>query len=138
MSEHSGLTRRDVEDAAARVIAAFSETDTETYFESFTPDATFVFHTEARRLQRRADYEALWQSWLAEGWRVTKCVSSNQSIQLLGNTAVFCHDVLTTINTGETTLERETIVFHRDDAGSLRAVHEHLSPFPNSRIQVAP
>ncbi|MBG6181655.1 YybH family protein [Arthrobacter sp. CAN_A1] len=132
MTELSGLTQEDVEVAAAGVVAAFSQTDTETYFASFSPDATFVFHTEDRRLEQRADYEALWQSWLVEGWRVTECLSSNQSIQLLGDTAVFCHDVLTTINTGETTLERETIVFHRDDAGSLLAVHEHLSPLPDS------
>ena len=132
MTEHSGLTQEDVEAAAAGLVAAFSQTDTETYFASFSPDATFVFHTEDRRLERRADYEALWQSWLADGWRVTECLSSNQSIQLLGDTAVFCHDVKTTINTGETTLERETIVFHRDDAGSLLAVHEHLSPLPDS------
>ncbi|MHA7153975.1 YybH family protein [Arthrobacter sp. TMN-50] len=132
MTDHSGLIQEDVEAAAASLVAAFSRTDTETYFASFTPDATFVFHTEDRRLKRRAEYEALWQSWLAGGWRVTECLSSNQTIQLLGDAAVFCHDVRTTINTGETTLERETIVFHRDDAGSLRAVHEHLSPLPDS------
>lgn len=74
----------------------------------------------------------LWQSWLAEGWQVTECVSSNPLIQLLGDTAVFCHDVTTTINTGETTLERETIIFHRSDDGSILAVHEHLSPLPPS------
>ncbi|WP_026553592.1 nuclear transport factor 2 family protein [Arthrobacter sp. H20] len=132
MTEHPGLTHDDVAAAAARVVAAFSQTDTEAYFVSFSADATFVFHTEDRRLEQRSEYETLWQSWLADGWRVTECQSSNQSIQLLGDTAVFSHDVKTTINTGETTMERETIVFHRDDTGSLLAVHEHLSPLPDS------
>ncbi|MHA7141480.1 YybH family protein [Arthrobacter sp. CAL618] len=132
MTENQDLTHDDVAAAAAHVVAAFSRTDTATYFASFSPDATFVFHTENRRLERRSEYEALWQSWLAEGWQVTECLSSNPSIQLLGDTAVFCHDVTTTFNTGETTVERETIVFHRSDDGSILAVHEHLSPLPNS------
>lgn len=130
MTDHAGLTRDDVEAAASRVVAAFSQTDTEAYFAAFSEDATFIFHTEAERLTRRKDYEELWNSWLAEGWRVTDCISSNPSIQLLGESAVFSHDVMTTINTGETTLERETIIFHRNANGTVHAVHEHLSALP--------
>lgn len=130
MTDHNGLTRDDVEAAASRLVTAFSQTDTEAYFAAFSEDATFIFHTEAERLSRRKDYEELWDSWLAEGWRVTGCVSSNPSIQLLGESAVFSHDVRTTINTGETTFERETIIFHRNATGTVQAVHEHLSPLP--------
>ena len=132
MTDHPGLTEQDIELAAASIVTAFSQTDTSTYFTAFAPDATFAFHTEPNRLDSKAAYEQLWQSWLAEGWRVTECLSSNPLIQLLGDTAVFCHDVKTTINTGETTLERETIVFHRDASGTVLAVHEHLSPLPDS------
>lgn len=130
MTDHTGLTRDDVEAAASRVVTAFSQTDTEAYFAAFSEDATFIFHTEAERLSCRKNYEELWDSWLAEGWRVTSCVSSNPSIQLLGESAVFSHDVTTTINTGETTYERETIIFHRNATGTVQAVHEHLSPLP--------
>ena len=53
-------------------------------------------------------------------------------MQLLGDTAVFTHDVTTTTAVGgvsDTTRERETIVFRRSGT-TLRAVHEHLSPVP--------
>jgi hypothetical protein len=47
---------------------------------------------------------------------------------------VFSHNVFTRVNTGESEdayRERETIVF-RVDNDQLLAVHEHLSPMPES------
>ena len=128
-----GLTERDVLDAAESLIAAFRATDTAAYFGSFSADATFVFHTETRRLDSRGEYEDLWGGWLRDGWRVTECVSSDANVQVLGTAAVFTHDVRTTTSTGgvaETTHERETIVFRLSDDGGIIAVHEHLSPAP--------
>lgn len=127
------VTLDEIERAAEKLVDAFAATDTAGYFAAFAEDATFVFHTEARRLENRAAYESLWNSWLEDGWRVVSCTSSNPRIQLLGSTAVFTHDVETVTRTGdgpgETTHERETIVFHRS-GGSVTAVHEHLSPLP--------
>lgn len=126
------LTEQEVRAAAAALVDAFRATDTRAYFNCFSEDATFVFHTEHGRLDSRAEYEALWAGWHADGWRVTECISSRARVQLLGETAVFTHDVLTTTSvagTPETTSERETIVFHRRDGG-IEAVHEHLSPTP--------
>jgi ketosteroid isomerase-like protein len=126
------LTDDDVLEAATALVAAFRATDTRAYFDSFAEDATFVFHTEQRRLDSRADYERLWDGWIADGWRVTECISSNPRVQLLGDTAVFTHDVRTTTaldGASDTTRERETIVFRRSGT-ALKAVHEHLSPVP--------
>ncbi len=127
------VTLDDIERAAERLVGAFAATDTARYFASFAEDATFVFHTEARRLENRAAYESLWAGWIEDGWRVVSCTSSNPRIQLLGSAAVFTHDVETVTRTGdgpaETTRERETIVFHHS-GGSITAVHEHLSPLP--------
>jgi ketosteroid isomerase-like protein len=129
------LTESDVRAAAATLVAAFRATDTDVYFASFREDATFVFHTEAQRLNSRAEYEGLWRSWLGDGWRVIDCVSSDATIQLLGSAAIFTHDVRTTTSTEGvigTTSERETIVFQRADDGGILAVHEHLGPAPTS------
>ncbi|BBE24115.1 hypothetical protein MN0502_29980 [Arthrobacter sp. MN05-02] len=127
------LTKEDVLRAAVALVEAFRATDTQAYFACFAEDATFVFHTEDRRLASRAAYEQLWSTWLDAGWRVTDCSSSDRHVQLLGDVAVFTHDVRTTTETAgatETTRERETIVFRRS-AGTITAVHEHLSPAPH-------
>ncbi len=126
------LTEGDVLHAAATLVAAFRATDVRAYFDCFTEDATFVFHTEPDRLDTRQSYEELWAKWIAAGWHVTNCVSSNRRVQLFAATAVFTHDVRTTTSTGgltESTRERETIVFHRFGS-AVKAVHEHLSPVP--------
>lgn len=129
----SALTREEVQQAAATLVAAFAATDTDAYFGCFAPEASFVFHTEPDRLDDRAAYEQLWQDWLSAGWRVLSCASTNAAVQLCGEAAVFVHDVRTSTVTGavvETTSERETIVFRRAADGSVTAVHEHLSPVP--------
>ncbi|MHA3023950.1 YybH family protein [Mycobacterium sp. BMJ-28] len=126
------MNSEDVLAAADHLIGAFAATDTAGYFAWFSPDATFVFHPEDARLNDRAEYEALWAGWLAAGWRVRSCTSSDQLVQLYGDVAVFTHTVRTTTaqNGIETTSdERETIVFVRD-GDRLVAVHEHLSPVP--------
>lgn len=117
--------------AAAAIVDAFAATDTDRYFAGFSPDATFVFHTEPQRLDDRAAYEAIWQEWLDGGWRVVSCSSSDSRIQVFDGGAVFTHTVDTTVHTGdgeESYRERETIVFTLDE-DRLVAVHEHLSPF---------
>ena len=120
-----------VEAAAAAIVDAFAATDAERYFAAFAPDATFVFHSEPRRLDDRAEYERLWAEWVANGWRVTSCASSDARVQVFAGGAVFTHTVDTSVETGdgpESYRERETIVF-TDDGDRLVAVHEHLSPF---------
>ena len=130
MSTAAPLTEQEVAHAAARIVDAFARTATDEYFAGFRDDATFVFHPEPARLESRAEYEALWAAWLADGWRVVSCTSSDARVQLLGDSAVFTHTVETTAGVpGDdvTTIERETIVFHRGPDGALLAVHENLS-----------
>ncbi|CAI3803345.1 cyclase family protein [Pseudarthrobacter sp. MM222] len=125
----------EVQAAADSLVAAFAATDTVTYFAAFSPDATYIFHPEAESLGSRSAYRALWDGWVAAGWRVLECRSSERNIQLLGTTAVFSHRVATTVRTDSTggtfaSDERETIVFARAADGGVLAVHEHLSSCP--------
>ncbi|MFF7981018.1 nuclear transport factor 2 family protein [Streptomyces sp. NPDC007901] len=120
--------------AADALIAAFAEGRTDDYFDAFSPDASFVFHTTGRRLDSTQEYRDLWRTWSEEDdFRVLACDSTDRRLQLFGDTAVFTHSVTTRVSTkaGEETVhERETIVFHRtgDGDGDWHAVHEHLSP----------
>ena len=117
--------------AADAIVDDFAHHRTEAYFAGFAEDATFVFHTADRRLESRADYEALWAQWEREdGFRVHACRSSDRRVQVLGDTAIFTHAVDSRIELGgqvDDVTERETIVFARRD-GRWVAVHEHLSP----------
>ncbi|HEY1104947.1 MAG TPA: nuclear transport factor 2 family protein [Agromyces sp.] len=120
--------------AADAIVDAFAATDGPRYFAGFAADASFMFHTEAARLDDRAAYEALWAEWTAGGWRVLSCESSNRLVQTYPGGAVFSHDVATRVDTGDgedAYAERETIVF-RVDGDGLLAVHEHLSPMPGA------
>jgi len=126
------LTTEQVLDATNRLVAAFAATDTDAYFACFAESASFVFHPELHRLDGRAAYEALWAEWVASGWRVEECESSDRLVQVRGDTAVLSHSVRTVTSVGgerTTTFERESIVFVRD-GDDLVAVHEHLSPAP--------
>ncbi|UOE44102.1 YybH family protein [Agromyces larvae] len=141
---HAAEVRR----AAAEIVDAFAATDGDRYFAAFSPDATFLFHTEPTRLDDRAAYERLWREWVESGWRVRSCESSGSRVQTFPGGAVFTHDVATSVDTGdgavESYRERETIVFRVADADTdtdtdpddaaaghaLTAVHEHLSPAP--------
>lgn len=118
--------------AADRLVAAFAATDTAGYFDCFASDASFLFHTEAARFGDRAAYEQAWGEWLADGWRVLSCESTDRLVQVYGATAVLTHRVRTVTAVGgvETaTDERETIVFALRE-GRLLGVHEHLSAVP--------
>lgn len=118
--------------AADAIVAAFAATDTDAYFAGFAPDASFVFHPEAARLDSRAAYEELWTGWLASGWRVTSCASRDRLVQAFPGGAVFSHTVETSIDSvdgPDAYVERESIVF-RVDGDGLVAVHEHLSTVP--------
>lgn len=119
--------------AADAIVAAFAATDTEAYFAAFDESASFVFHPEATRLNSRAEYEALWAEWLAAGWRVTACSSSDRLVQTFPGGAVFSHTVATGVQTAEgpdSYVERESIIFRADESGALVAIHEHLSTIP--------
>lgn len=131
------LTEREVLAAAEGLVAAFSRTDTEAYFSAFSPEATFIFHPEAQRLESRSEYEDLWNSWLADGWSVTDCESTDARVQICGTSAIFSHTVKTTTRVGEVAevlVERETIVFVRE-GGRILAVHEHLSTAPSGTAE---
>jgi hypothetical protein len=117
--------------AADAIVDDFAHHRTLDYFAGFAEDATFVFHTADRRLESRAEYEALWSQWEREdGFRVHDCRSSDRRVQLVGEVAIFTHAVDSRIELGgevADVTERETIVFARRNNRWL-AVHEHLSP----------
>ena len=120
--------------AAGQLVEAFGRHDTAAYFDCFAPEATFIFYTTPARLASRAEYERLWAGWERdEKFRVLSCVSAAQVVQVLGDAAIFSHDVTTVVRTNagkQTVRERESIVFRRRRDGSWAAVHEHLSPRP--------
>lgn len=123
--------------AADALVAAFAEGRLDDYFGAFAPDASFVFHTTPGRIESTGAYRRLWDSWVQQdAFRVESCLSTDRRVQLLGDTAVFTHQVETCTAIGdgggtvrETLRERETIVFDRRTGdGRWLAVHEHLSP----------
>ena len=125
-------TPSEVLEAADAIVAAFAATDTDAYFAGFAPDASFIFHPEAARLDSRAEYEALWAGWLESGWRVTACSSTDRLVQVFPGGAVFSHTVATSIDSADgpdSYVERESIIFRTGDDG-LIAIHEHLSTVP--------
>lgn len=117
--------------AADRLVEAFGRHDVEAYFAAFAENATFIFHNLDRVLTSRDAYRAEWRLWEErDGFRVLGCRSSEQRIQLAGDTAIFTHRVETQVELGGEpmeTEERETIVFQQDQQGAWLAVHEHLS-----------
>ena len=126
-------THAAVRDAADAIVQAFAATDTARYFAGFSPDATFIFHSEPGRINSRQEYETLWQGWVESGWKVTECRTSAPLIQVFPGGAVLSHTVHTSIDTPEGSdsyTERETIVFTMGQTGALVAMHEHLSTVP--------
>lgn len=120
-----------VHQAAAALVEAFASNVTERYFDCFSEDATFIFHTVEQPLLSRQAYQTLWQAWQADGFLVLACTSSNAQVSLQGDVAIFLHDVATHIRVAGEELhlqERETIVF-REHGGRWLACHEHLSAF---------
>ena len=118
--------------AADAIVAAFAATDTAAYFAGFAPEATFIFHPEAARLGSRAEYEALWAEWVASGWSVASCTSSDRLVQAFPGGAVFSHTVATSVETpegGDSYVERESIIF-RNEGDALIAIDELLSTTP--------
>lgn len=117
--------------AANKIVTDFGAHKPKEYFSNFAEDASFIFYTHSARLNSKAEYEILWQSWERnDGFKVHSCSSSNQRVQIFGDVAVFTHDVETSVELlGETNaiFERETIVF-KHVGNSWIAVHEHLSP----------
>jgi ketosteroid isomerase-like protein len=118
--------------AAQAIIAAFGAHDVAGYFAGFTPEATFLFHTEDSLLGSRAAYERRWAEWEADGFRVLGCESLDPRVETVADgVAVFTHRVRTRLaGEDEVQRERETIVLVRQDDGRWLAVHEHLSPDP--------
>jgi ketosteroid isomerase-like protein len=126
-------TTHEVTDAANAIVAAFGAHQTEDYFASFHPDATFVFYNSPDRLDSVAQFRAEWERMEREdGFKVLACASSDQMVQTFADFAVFSHTVKTRVRTNagdEDLVERETIVFARQPNGRWLAVHEHLSPY---------
>jgi ketosteroid isomerase-like protein len=124
---------KDVLDAAEALIKAFEANDRARYFDSFAPEASFIFHTTDRVLGSRAAYEKEYDSWvLDEGFAVLECSSFNRVAKIYGDTAVFTHQTFTRlVMRGEEIAldERETIIF-QNIGGRWLAVHEHLSRLP--------
>lgn len=141
--EQPALTETAVLAAVDALVDAFRRTDGPAYFACFHADATFLFPDRDARLESRAAYERLWAEWVAEGWSVLDCTSSDGRVQLIGDAAVFTHRVRTVVATGEGSGsavldERETIVLARGADGTLLAVHEHLSATPAEAGDAAP
>ena len=135
MSSDGGVGESEAVLAAARrLVDAFGNHAVEDYFASFTSNATFLFHSTPRVLRSRSEYEALWQTWEAGGFRVVRCESSDHMVRsITGDVAIFTHSVFTVTTDAEgehQSRERETIVFQRQPDGSWLGVHEHLSPAP--------
>jgi ketosteroid isomerase-like protein len=122
-----------VKAAARDLVAAFATHDRARYFDSFAPNASFIFYSSDRVFQSRAEYEAEWKEWEATGFKVLACTSLNSNVTVLTpEVAVFTHQVRTKLNTADgvvNTGERETIVFQLFGAKWL-GVHEHLSLDP--------
>jgi len=125
-------TTEEVLPSAVNLVGAFGRHDAAAYFGCLAPEATFIFYTTPARLASRADYERLCADWKQQDeFRVLSCESPGQAVQVLGDAAIFCHDVTTVVRTtaGEQTVrERESIVFRIRGDRSWAAVHEHLSP----------
>ncbi len=136
MSEAPGASEaeRAALAAATHLISVFGAHDTDGYFACFAPSATFLFHTTGRLLGSRAEYEAEWAAWEADGFRVLGCTSADQRVdEISDGVVVFTHRVRTSVAQAGGTLdldERETIVLHRGPDGGWLGVHEHLSPTP--------
>ena len=130
----NGDAAGEVRAAANALISAFGAHRTDDYFRAFRPDASFVFYSSPERFESRAAYRAEWERWEREdGFHVLACVSSDQTVQVVGDAAVFTHSLSTRVGLAagdETVRERETIVFAREQDGAWLAVHEHLSPDP--------
>ncbi|HKS13959.1 MAG TPA: nuclear transport factor 2 family protein [Pseudomonas sp.] len=123
------ILQAQVRQAAADLVDAFASNDTARYFDCFSEDASFFFHTLPQPLHSRRAYQDLWQQWQAEGFAVLGCQSSNASVSVQGEVAIFMHDVATHIRQGgveHRLQERETIVFRLHGERWL-ACHEHLS-----------
>ena len=124
----------EVRSAADTLVAAFGRGDLDAYFDCFSPDATFLFHSTDALLPSTADYRCEWARWQHEqDFGVVDCATSDTVVRLHGDTAVLTHRVRTTVTaSGARSVlhERETIVFRRQEDGRWLAVHEHLSPAP--------
>jgi ketosteroid isomerase-like protein len=119
--------------AADQLVAAFGAHDVAAYFGSFSPAATFLFHSSAQLLGSRAEYEAEWAAWERDGFHVEGCESRERRIDIVApGVAIMTHRVRTRLTgVDDVQRERETIVFARGDDGAWLAVHEHLSQDPD-------
>jgi len=131
------MTADAVRSAATALVTAFGAHDREAYFASFAPSASFLFHNVDHVVASRADYETLWRSWEADGFKVLGCASSNGAVTMVSDEiGVFIHTVRTTVadTAGPLVLgERETIIFQLID-GRWLGVHEHLSIDPSFSV----
>ena len=124
----------DVGSAADLLVSAFASHDVAGYFAAFDPEATFLFHSSPSLLTSRAEYEAEWAAWEADGFRVMGCQTRDRRIDLVStDIAIMTHRVRTRLaGVDDLQCERETIVFRRGTDGAWLALHEHLSPDPDT------
>ena len=95
---NQNASRQTAQEAVDQLIAAFSSHDAERYFAAFDEQATFLFHNLDRMLKSRAEYEAVWKAWEDEDqFRVLACRSTNGHLQLIGDVAIFTHNVSTDV-----------------------------------------
>ncbi len=128
--------------AAKRLVKLYGANMMQEYLALFAPDATFIFYSYDDVMMSLNAWSEEIARLEADGNRVLSCTSSNQHVQTIApNGALFFHDVTTVeadAQGNETTYhERETIVFQfRGGDGPMDghwlAVHEHLSPIPES------
>ncbi len=85
-----------------------------------------MFHPQPGRFVDRGAYEEVWNTWLADGWRVVSGDSTERVVQIYGSTAILTHrvQIVTAFGADESVTDgrqRIVLVAHR---GELRAVHE--------------
>jgi len=120
-----------VEQSIENLLVAFGHHDKDAYFACFHPDATFLFYNSDETGLTKTRYQQMWDSWEKEhGFKVLECRSTNKQLTVMGDTAIFTHEVATKTEwEGEQNLlcERESIIFVRNESDSWLCVHEHLS-----------
>ncbi|WP_066566639.1 nuclear transport factor 2 family protein [Snodgrassella sp. CFCC 13594] len=125
-------THRPVAMAAENIIEAFANHQKKRYFDAFADHASFVFYNLAYPLTSKKDYHNTWSIWEMEhGFHVMACQSTNPQIFVCGSTAIYIHEVATTLQWDGQIIhneERESIILDRQPDGSWLCIHEHLSP----------
>lgn len=109
------------------LVAVFAANDEDAYFGSFATNARFVLPETPGVALGVEEYRAMWRGWIADGWRVASCASTERDVVMVGDTAIVTHRVATTLGDGTVLVERETVVIDLASTPKPVVVHEHLS-----------